>query len=510
MHPLLLAAGPVLFLFAQNAEQQVTLGPLWRPLIVVLLGAGVTLVACIAALRDVQRGALLAGLLVALFMSFGHVWNATGDLLLEPIWLAPFYVGAALAGGFLAWRGGRWVAGANRFVSVAAAVFVVINLVRVGDFALGSIGPTQETVERAPILVNEEAPRPDIYYLILDRYAGPDVLREVYDMDPEPFLGELEERGFAVARDSWANYFKTALSVASSLEMSYLDPERYDDSDPDSFDRVHASLRQRLAVPATLKALGYEYVHIGNTWEPNATNVDADIVLRYEEGSEFETAVMATTPLMLAGPAVLPDDDDAETLPFPELNRKHILFGFDRLEEAASRPGPTFVFAHILVPHPPYVFDTDGSMPTEAERRERRETEEYRRQVAWTNQRTLAALDRLLSAPGEGEPVIVLQSDEGPWPPRFSADQTDFQWLEATDAEIHWKYSILNALRLPGVDAREAGFDNSISPVNEFRVVFNALFGSNLPLLPDRYNLSPDYDHMWSLVEYERPDAPVF
>ncbi|HEX2142407.1 MAG TPA: hypothetical protein VHK28_09090, partial [Candidatus Limnocylindria bacterium] len=109
-----------------------------------------------------------------------------------------------------------------------------------------------------------------------------------------------------------------------------------------------------------------------------------------------------------------------------------------------------------------------------------------------------------------GEPVIVLQSDEGPWPPRFSADQTDFQWLEATDAEIDWKYSILNALRLPGVDAREAGFDNSISPVNEFRVVFNALFGSNLPLLPDRYYLSPDYDHMWSLVEYERPDPPVF
>jgi len=32
LHPLLAAAYPVLFLFAQNAAEQVTLQPLWAPL----------------------------------------------------------------------------------------------------------------------------------------------------------------------------------------------------------------------------------------------------------------------------------------------------------------------------------------------------------------------------------------------------------------------------------------------------------------------------------------------
>jgi hypothetical protein len=504
-HAILLAVGPVLFLFAENAAQQVTLGPLWRPLLVAALAAAALLWVCIAALRDVQRGALLAGVLVALFMSFGHAWNGLSGTLPDPAWLGVVWGLAAVVAVVLAWRGGSWVRPVNSFLTVAAALFLLINVVRVGDFALGSIGPVQASVDRAPVEVDPEAAKPDIYYIILDRYAGPDILREVYDVDPEPIIDQLEARGFAVAEESWANYFKTALSVVSSMNMAYLDPERYDDSNPDSFDRIHAALRQRLRVPATLKALGYEYVHIANTWEPDATNVDADIVLRYSAGSEFENAVIATTPLRLLGPTVLPDEDD-ESVPFPELAREHVLYGFDRLEEAADRPGPTFVFAHILVPHPPYVFDVDGSMPTAEEREEWLETEEYRRQLTWANGRLFAALDRILAAPGGDQAVIVFQADEGAWPPRFSADQREFDWLQATDREIRWKYSIMNAIRAPGADLEAAGFHERLSPVNEFRVVFNALFDADLPILPDRVILSPDYGRVWSFREYERPE----
>ncbi|HET6379411.1 MAG TPA: hypothetical protein VFH63_00035 [candidate division Zixibacteria bacterium] len=504
-HAILLAAGPVLFLFAENAAQQVTLGPLWRPLLVAVLAAALLLAACTAALRDPARGGLLAGVLVALFMSFGHVWNGLSATLPDPSWLAAIWALIALAAAWLIRRGGRWVPATNSFLTVAASLFLVINAVRVGDFALGGIGPVDTSVEEAPIQVDAGAPRPDVYYIILDRFAGADILREVYDVDPDPFLAELERRGFQVADESWANYFKTALSLVSSLNMEYLDPDRYDDSDPDSFDRIHAALRERLRVPATLKALGYEYVHIANTWEPTATNVDADIVLRYEAGSEFELAVMATTPLRLLGPAVLPDEND-ESVPFPELAREHVLYGFDRLEEAAQRPGPTYVFAHILVPHPPYVFDIDGSMPTEEERRRWGQLEEYRRQVTWAQGRLLEALDAILASPGGDQAVIVFQADEGAWPLRFGADQTDFQWLEATEQEIHWKYSIMNAIRAPGMDLEAAGFHERLSPVNEFRVVFNALFGSDLPILPDRVFLSPDYAHTWSFREYRRPD----
>jgi hypothetical protein len=347
--------------------------------------------------------------------------------------------------------------------------------------------------------------RPDIYYVILDRYANAETLDRLYDFDNRPFLAELEDRGFSVARDSWANYFKTAFSLLSSLSLDYLDGAALKDGEPATFGPVYSALRGHLAVPATLRSLGYEYVHIGNYWEPTATNVDADRVLRYSEGAEFRSALADTTLLSLLTP---PDqaDEDPETTDFPVLARSHTLFAFDRLEQASHRPGPTFVFAHILVPHPPYVFDVDGSLPSVEERDERSTNEEYVRQLEWTNQRVLQAIDELLAVPaGQQQPVIILQADEGPFPQRFAANESGFGWLHATPDELQKKFGILNAYHLPGVDLAELGFHDRISPVNAFRIVFNAYFGTDLPLLPDTVYLSPDYDHAYDFVEYERP-----
>ncbi|MFZ1945948.1 MAG: hypothetical protein WAW06_00185, partial [bacterium] len=64
-------------------------------------------------------------------------------------------------------------------------------------------------------------------------------------------------------------------------------------------------------------------------------------------------------------------------------------------------------------------------------------------------------------------PIIILQDDHGG--PGLSPDD-------------HMK--ILNAYYLPGLGP-EAIYE-SITPVNSFRVVFNAYFGGELPLLEDR------------------------
>ncbi len=144
-------------------------------------------------------------------------------------------------------------------------------------------------------------------------------------------------------------------------------------------------------------------------------------------------------------------------------------------------------------------------MPTPEERARRSEREEYVRQLQWTNQRVLAALDRILAVPDDQQPIVILQADEGPWPAPFTANQHGFPWLEATPDEIQQKFGILNAFHLPGVDAAAAGVTDQLSPVNEFRVVFNAYFGASLPLLPDVTFLSPDYARMYDFVEYPRP-----
>jgi hypothetical protein len=43
--------------------------------------------------------------------------------------------------------------------------------------------------------------------------------------------------------------------------------------------------------------------------------------------------------------------------------------------------------------------------------------------------------------------------------------------------------------------------------VNAFRILFSAYFGAVLEPIPDVTYLSPDTDHMFDFVEYDRPVA---
>ena len=514
VHAIALAAYPVLFLFAENAEQQVTLAPLWMPLLISLGGGAVLLLIAIGLTRDMGRGGLLASLLLALFFSFGHVFNLIGDYLAgNRIVLAGAWIAAALALGYLAWRGGRWVAPLNRFLNVAAILLVAFNAFRVANYASESAAAAEAIPTPSGVEVHAPQAKRDIYYIILDRYANLDTLRTLYEFDNEPFLRELEARGFSVARDAWANYFKTALSVYSSLSMEHIDPAdlNVDVNERATVKELHAALRDHLPVPAALKALGYSYVHLGNWWEPSATNVDADVSLRFAESAEFAGALWSTTALSLIWPpAELGEDEpgvdaDEETLERRDIARATTLYAFDRLEESAGRDGPTYVYAHFLVPHPPYVFDPDGSMPSEDEVGSRPERANYVRQLRWTNDRVLQAIDRLMAhPPGEPDPIIVLQADEGPWPVAYRRNPRGFEWLTATPEQVQQKFGILNAVRLPGVDPAALGFHDRTSPVNNFRIVFNAYFDAQLPLLPDVTYLSPDIPNLYDFVEYPR------
>jgi hypothetical protein len=289
--------------------------------------------------------------------------------------------------------------------------------------------------------------------------------------------------------------------------MEYLDGETFteEDASPPTMAPIHRRLQASLPVTATFKALGYEYVHIGSWWNPTSRNDDADLAVTYASHSEFASALESTTALSLLQPDEQPDDEP-ETLDRPDLVRRHTLFELDRLEEAVRRPGPTFVFAHLLLPHPPYVFREDGTATTVEERREVPRDELYLNQLRWTNERILDLVDQALDVPVDRRPVIILQADEGPYPPRFGREPATFDWLaDATPTEILQKYGILNAMLLPGVDAAAAGVHDRMSPVNTFRIVFDGYFDADLPLLPDRVYLTPSYARMYDFTEYERP-----
>jgi hypothetical protein len=506
--PALAAAYPVVFLFGQNAADQVTADALWVPL-------AVTVVAAVAAtgligllIRDWTRAGLAVALVALLFLTYGHAWAAARQVVgSQPVFLA-LWTASGLAGLWWVSRLGQVAKPISRSVAIAAAALVLVNGWTIARQAL----PTRVSASTAGQVDARAETLPDVYYVIFDRYAGPKALTETYGFDNEPFLRALEERGFYVARESHANYPRTPFSLVSSLSMDYLDHAALKAAADDGAHPINSMLRGSLPVPRALTELGYTYVHVGGLWEPSAGNADADVTLRLTGDSEFGAALRESTVLG----ALTPDTEAAdagsgEDAPEEEWTadaiRAHTLYQLDRLPKTATLPSPKYVFAHLALPHSPFVFDSDGSRPTPDELEERGERENYLRQLQFANAHILLLVDRILAESPNA--IILVQADEGPWPLRLGREGDDFPWSEFTPVELEEKYGILNAYRLPGIDAGQAGLYPSISPVNSFRVVFNAYYGTELELLPDRMYAYPDNHHFYDLLEItDRFESP--
>jgi hypothetical protein len=483
--PLLAAAYPIVFLFTINAAEQVTMDALWPPLGLAVGVAAVWLIGLAVLLRDPQRAALLTTVAVVSFFGYGHAWNAASSTL-DSQWplIGAWLLATALALA-VAWRAGPWTPAVVRGLALVALIALLLNAVDLGRTVTALAAPDPLAPANGPeveLSPPDGASLPDVYYLVPDRYASAETLRERFDFDNEPFLAALEERGFAIARDAHANYTKTPLSLGSSLNLRYLDGEALAEEAVSGEDRgpAHRLLREPLVAPRALKRLGYRYLHVGGWWSPSTTNVDADRVFGYDGEDSFASALAQTTLVRaFTDPDAAPDD------PYDwRVVRANTEYALDRLEEIPQLEGPKYVFGHLLLPHAPYVFDADGSFMDRAEVRAHGQRESYRRQLTYTNGRLLALVDRIIAeTPGA---IIVIQADEGPLPPRYEAGEGSFDWRQATQAELEEKFGIMLAMRVPGADLRGAGFHDALTPVNVFRVIFNARFGAELPLLPDR------------------------
>jgi len=314
--------------------------------------------------------------------------------------------------------------------------------------------------------------KPDIYYIILDSYGRSDILKDDYGYDNSEFIQALESFGFYVAQCSQSNYHNTMLSLGSSLNMEYL-PVLSDEFGPDKTDSFYLfKALDNSAVRRSLELSGYKTIafETGFPWaEPSQT--DLFFSPQYATPvDEFSILAIKTTLFRILDDLSIIDLDTLRA----ERYRARSNLALSSFTELAATPGPKFVFMHLILPHPPYVFDAQGN-PTRPDSIS--DQEGYPAQIAFVSAEILKGLETLL-AQSSNPPVIILQGDHGPF-----------------GAEIPKRHQILNAYYFPG--RNNAIFYPNISPVNTFRFVFNEYFDENYPILEDLSyvsDLSAGYD----------------
>ena len=503
VHPLSIAAAIPLSLLANNIDQ-VRPSVATRAILVAMFSAMVIWVLIRIFSGEWRRAALFASILIVLFSTYGLAYNffrGAGGLGWElarhrymlPIWLALVVVSVVGAR-----RLSEHYAALTGVFNIVGASLVLLPLAQIARYELGSAVAgfelTNPMAASLELSFSVDDQPPDIYYIITDAYSRDDYLLSNYGYDNSEFLDALEKMGFYIARCSQSNYSQTGLSLASSLNLSYLEDlsEEFQAGNREThgLDRL---IRESLVV-RELRALGYSIIAFETGFFFTQLE-DADQYYELpKEGTltsffnfrginEFEALLIQNTGFRLLTDAAnttgalawaLPDLDRPRSI-----YRDRTLYVLGQLEPAhvPALRGPKFVFVHLIAPHFPYVIDREGEFfnvetgPSDKE--------PYINQLIYLNSR-LEKIIREIIETTEPPPIIVLQADHG---------------NQFGDGE---RNAILNAYFLPGTEGHRPY--PQISPVNTFRLIFDRYFGGDFGLLHDQSFFST-YDAPFDLEE---------
>ena len=260
------------------------------------------------------------------------------------------------------------------------------------------------------------------------------------------------------------------------LNMRYLDP--LTDALATIEDRRPlVRLVRDSAVVRSLKNRGYEFILVGSGFDVTPDDAPADKCINCGPTFPglFETALLSVTPLRGMGLWGM----------FYDAHRARIASSIDYMHHLGlGGARPKFVFAHLMIPHPPFLMGAAASRANPRRafeildealyRGDRAEyLDGYRAQASYAIQQTSSIVRQARSGSGR-RLVVIVNGDHGPG--------SRFDLATVTAEGVNERLTILLATSFPDGTLHE----EIQSPVNLYRGVFNAVFHSSMPLLPDR------------------------
>jgi len=497
--PLILATFPVLSLLGHNI-QEVYLSTALRPLIWILGGIILIWAVFFIVVRSFQQAGYITFWVILLFFSYGRVYNALKSIeilnftlgrhrFLLPIWIFLFVFGT-----YLIIKNIKENKKLTTLLNAFSIFLLIIPLYQIIHYEVRALNAQKQVSEIVtsqtshPIDLQQES-MPDIYVIVLDAHLRTDVLKETFDLDNQAFVDTLTDMGFYIAPCSMSNYAYTPLSMSSFFNMEYIPDLGNDFVSPNTDKTPLFELIKNNAVRKILEDLGYESYSLVS-YQPIAWN-DADHYYPLDAASlpvadkkylmsNFERMLFESTLVKVVFDQSVINTEESiipSGYPFADHVRQQ-WYIFDKLQEIAPIRGPKLVFAHINIPHPPYVFYPDGSLiqdPPELPWVVPLPWDEYLQFYSWGTQfvdnAIVPVLETIISE-SDSPPIILVLGDHG-------ADSAN-------------RLAVLSAFYVP--EKVKEKIPGDITLVNYFRVIFNEVFGANYEILENNSYLCTQED----------------
>jgi len=473
---------PIVSLFANNVRETEP-ETFWRPFVLsIAFATALTLLIQVLA-KDWMRTYLISSFIIVVFFSYGQI-----SMVIEN---APFFETSNVSKSFFfilqfiftcililmviqkimrSRIDQNQVFSTLNIISLALLLFPAYQIVA---FNISQVKYTKEQNFQSATTPTSTNQQPDIYYIILDAYARNDVMT-LLGYDNSEFIEELENMGYYVAGCSRSNYPQTILSMASSLNMGYLwDVVSNQGPDDRNSNPVFESIPNN-RVRQILENKQYKIItfYTGSPW---LGWEQTDVYYKPELGGFFQQPINTFEYIFLETTAFYPFlEQDYFLWKKYEIKYYRIKFILEQLEKVPDIPGPKFIYAHMIIPHPPNIFLPDGSPNFDADYYRKGVgagiNREYDIKGYINNARYISAqlpnILRNIIENSENPPIIIVQGDHG-------YDYPDI------------RFDILNAYYLPNNVGRDLLYP-TISPVNTFRLILSTYFGENYELLPDK------------------------
>jgi len=496
LHPFLFSIFPIIHLYSINFIE-VPIGDIIFPISVSVLVTGSLLLISRIILKDWTKSGFIVSLLLVLSFSYGHIYElfsgiTLGDFeivrhrYLMVVFLVIFIIGTIVIV--------KTQTRLDNLKKIVSAIAITLILITIPSFVYAGIS-TLEINDDIQISTNDNVQlqnhqlsyeltnlselnsteKPDIYYIILDGYGGTKRMKQDLGFDNYQFLSELTNRGFFASDLSSSNYPSTKWTMPSILSMNYLPSQEKEQSNYEYY-----SLRNEIfnanEVMRNFHYLDYEIIQNAPDGFFTQKFLFTDQIFCQQEKlnqSKFTKMFLRTTILNYLNGLI---DQNVK--------RESILCGFSEISNLTEKNDkPIFVYMHINVPHPPYVFGSNGEYviggKIQTEEGSYVDERKYIDSIKFANKEILQTIDNILEQ--NEKSIIIIQSDHG----------YDFEINYENPSEISLKqrFSNLNAIYLP--DDNKDIFYEGITPVNTFRIIFNEYFGTSYEILEDRMYYHP-------------------